>query len=168
MGMFAKSLAAALGAVLITSSAAANCWSDVAYKAAQLREFDTMMMVEALRCRKTAANFVHDYNKFVVASRPALLKANAHLRGHFEKQVGSKQALNAYDNYMTTVANRYGAGTEGLDCSDMGSIVLAALATDGSVEALHQVVAAANMVPTVASQRCTPATVTAVTFAGRP
>lgn len=168
MGMFAKSIAAALGAALFTNAAAASCWSDDAYKAAQLREFDTMMMVEALRCRKTPANFVHHYNTFVVASRPALVKANAHLRGHFEKRHGAKQALNFYDNYMTTVANRYGAGTEGLKCEDMASIVQAAIGTDGSPEALHTIVAAAKMVPSIASERCTQETLTPVTVAARP
>jgi hypothetical protein len=167
MGIFTKTLAAFVATATLAGSANANCWSDAAYKAAQLREFDTMMMVEALRCRKTAANFVHDYNKFVVASRPALLKANAHLRGHFEKSHGVKGALNAYDNYMTTVANRYGAGTEGLNCTDMASVVQAALATDGSPEALHQVVAAANMVPTVASARCAPGAASTVSIAAR-
>lgn len=154
MGIFAQALATAAAIGLMGSSASASCWNDAAYKAAQLREFDTMMMVEALRCRKTAANFVHHYNAFVVASRPALLKANAHLRGHFEKTHGAKQALNAYDNYMTTVANRYGAGTEGLGCDDMGSIVQAALATDGTPEALHAIVEAARMVPSIAGARC--------------
>lgn len=167
MGIITKLLAAAAATAVLTGSADANCWSEAAYKAAQLREFDTMMMVEALRCRKTEANFVHEYNKFVVASRPALLKANASLKGHFEKTVGAKGALNAYDNYMTTVANRYGAGTEGLGCTDMASIVQAALATDGTPEALHQIVAVANMVPTVASARCTQGSPATVSIAAR-
>lgn len=167
MGMFTKTLAAAAATAMLAGTANANCWSDAAYRAAQLREFDTMMMVEALRCRKTAANFVHEYNKFVVASRPALLKANASLKSHFEQAVGAKGALNAYDNYMTTVANRYGAGTEGLSCTDMASIVQAALATDGSPEALHQIVAAANTVPTVASDRCEPGSAGTLSIAAR-
>lgn len=167
MGIFTKTVATAAAMAMLAGSANAGCWSDAAYKAAQLREFDTMMMVEALRCRKTAANFVHHYNAFVVASRPALLRANADLKGHFEKLHGARQALNAYDNYMTTVANRYGAGTEGLDCNDMASVVQAAIATDGSPEALQQVVAAANMVPSIASERCEPTSASSLTIAAR-
>lgn len=167
MGILGKTLAALAASASLVGSANATCWSDKAYQAAQVREFDTMMMVEALRCRKTAANFVHDYNAFVVASRPALLKANAALRSHFAGAVGEKAALSAYDNYMTTVANRYGAGTEGLACADMASIVQAAMATDGSPEALYRVAAAANMVPTIASERCA-TTVATASFAARP
>jgi hypothetical protein len=167
MGILGKSAAALVGSALLAGSAQANCWSDTAYRAAQVRELDTMMMVEALRCRKTAANFVHHYNDYVVASRIALLKANADLRSHFATVVGPKGALSAYDNYMTTVANRYGAGTEGLACEDMASIVQAAIATNGSAEALYQIAVAANMVPTVASNRCA-AVEAPVMIAARP
>jgi hypothetical protein len=167
MGKLGKMLVAAAAVATPASAVDAACWSEAAYKAAQVRELDTMMMVEALRCRKTAANFVHDYNRYVVASRPALLKANADLRTHFAGAVGQKSALNAYDNYMTTVANRYGAGTEGLECADMASIVQAAVATNGSADALYAIAVAANMVPTVASDRCEPGPAGAVTVAAR-
>jgi len=167
MGIITKALAGAVAMAMCAGSANAACWSDAAYKAAQLRELDTMLMVEALRCRKTSANFVETYNRFVVASRPALLKANAALKTHFADEVGQKGALNAYDSYMTTVANRYGAGTEGLACEDMASIVQAALAAGGADSALTQIVEAARMVPSIAGDRCTAETST-ISFAARP
>jgi hypothetical protein len=167
MGIISKGLAAAVATAMCAGSANAACWSEAAYKAAQLRELDTMLMVEALRCRKTSANFVETYNRFVVASRPALLKANAALKTHFTSEVGAKGALNAYDNYMTTVANRYGAGTEGLACEDMASIVEAALAAGGADAALTQIVDAARMIPAIPGERCT-APETTLTFAARP
>ena len=154
MGMINKALGALAATALLAGSAQAGCWTDAAYQAAQVRELDTMLMVEALRCRKTAANFVGEYNRFVQVSRPALLKANADLRAHFAGEVGERGALNAYDNYMTTVANRYGAGTEGLDCTDVASIVRAAAATKGSATALYQVAAAADMRPNIEGRRC--------------
>jgi hypothetical protein len=154
MNFFATAITAATAVAFAAGSANAACWSDAAYKAAQVRELDTMLMVEALRCRKTSANFVHEYNRFVVASRPALLQANAALRGHFARQFGDKGALNAYDNYMTTVANRYGAGTQGLDCNDMASIVRTGLAAKGSAAALHDIAERAQMVPTIRGGRC--------------
>lgn len=160
MGIISKTLATVATVALLGGSANAACWTEAAYKAAQVRELDTMLMVEALRCRKTAANFVASYNDFVVASRPALLQANAALKGHFAEVVGSRGALNAYDNYMTTVANRYGAGTEGLSCTDMASIVQAALAANGSADALHQLAEAARMVPSVEGARCATSSMT--------
>lgn len=154
MHIWKKALATVTGAALLAGSANAACWTDEAYKAAQVRELDTMLMVEALRCRKTAANFVADYNRFVVASRPALIQANAALKGHFARIVGERGALNAYDNYMTTVANRYGAGSEGLDCSDVASMVKAAAAAKGSADELHRLAVRAEMYPAVDGERC--------------
>lgn len=154
MRVLVKMIAAASCAALVAGSAQAACWSDAAYRAAQVRELDTMLMVEALRCRKTPASFLDDYNRFVEASRPALLKANTALKEHFAGEGGERAALDAYDNYMTMVANRYGAGAEGLGCDDMGSIARAVLAGNGSPETLYQIAVAAQMVPTIREARC--------------
>ena len=154
MGILGKALTAVTGVAMLAGSANAACWTDEAYKAAQVRELDTMLMVEALRCRKTVANFVADYNRFVVASRPALIQANATLKGHFARIVGERGALNAYDNYMTTVANRYGAGTEGLNCADVASMVRAASAAKGSADELHRLAVTAQMYPAIDGDRC--------------
>jgi hypothetical protein len=147
MGIITKALGAAATTALLASPANAGCWTDAAYQAAQVRELDTMLMVQALRCRKTSATFLNEYNQFVQTSRPVLLKANAELKAHFG-------GLNAYDNYMTTVANRYGAGTGDLDCDDTASIVRAAVATRGSSDALYRLAADARMEPAIDGARC--------------
>lgn len=152
---------------MLAVPAQAGCWTDAAYHAAQVRELDTMLMVQALRCRKTAANFVAEYNNFVQVSRPALLKANAELRTHFAGEVGERGALNAYDNYMTTVANRYGAGTADLGCEDVASIVRAAAAAGGSADELYRVAAAADMQPAIGGERCAGPVDTPLTIASR-
>ncbi|HEV2568050.1 hypothetical protein [Sphingomonas sp.] len=154
MKIVIKALTAAAAAALCTGSATAACWSDAAYEAAQVRELDTMLMVQALRCRKTNADFVEDYNRFVVASRPALLKANATLKSHFAAEFGERGALNAYDNYMTTVANRYGAGTGDLGCDDVAALVEMALVAKGSPVALSELADMVQMTPTVQGDRC--------------
>lgn len=147
MGILSKAFAAAAATAMLAGSAHAACWTDAAYKAAQVRELDTMLMVEALRCRKTSASFLGNYNRFVQVSRPALVQANAELKTHFG-------GLSAYDNYMTTVANRYGAGTEGLDCRDVGQIVQAGLAAKGSAEGLYQVAVNADVEASISGGRC--------------
>jgi hypothetical protein len=154
MKIVTNALAAVTAAALCATSANAACWSDAAYEAAEVREFDTMLMVQALRCRKTDANFLEAYNRFVVASRPALLKANATLKAHFAGQFGERGALNAYDNYMTTVANRYGAGTDGLGCEDVAAMVQMALAAKGSPAALSELADTVQMTPSVQGDRC--------------
>ena len=147
MGIINKALAAAAATATLASPANAACWTDAAYQAAQVRELDTMLMVQALRCRKTSANFLSSYNRFVEISRPALLQANAELKAHFG-------GLNAYDNYMTTVANRYGAGTGDMDCGDVASVVRAGLAANGSAAKLYQVALNANLEPDLNGSRC--------------
>ena len=160
MGIITKALGAAATTALLASPANAGCWTDAAYQAAQVRELDTMLMVQALRCRKTSANFLSSYNRFVQVSRPALLQANAELKAHFG-------GLNAYDNYMTTVANRYGAGTGDLDCHDTAAIVRAALATKGSSEALYRLAVDAKMEPAIDGSRCRGVTKGALNYASR-
>ncbi|MFD1611345.1 hypothetical protein ACFSCW_05965 [Sphingomonas tabacisoli] len=147
MGIISKAFAAATATAMLAGSANAACWTPAAYQAAQVRELDTMLMVEALRCRKTSASFLGEYNRFVQVSRPALIQANAELKAHFG-------GLNAYDNYMTTVANRYGAGTDGMDCQDVAQVVRAGLAAKGSMDALFQVAERANVEPSVDGGRC--------------
>ena len=160
MGIINKALAAAAAMATLASPANAACWTDAAYQAAQVRELDTMLMVQALRCRKTSATFLNEYNRFVQVSRPALLQANAELKAHFG-------GLNAYDNYMTTVANRYGAGTGDLDCADTASIVRAAVATKGSSQALFRLAADAGMEPAIDGSRCRGVTKTPLNIASR-
>lgn len=145
-------IAAACGAIATPGEAA--CWSSAAYQAAQVRELETMLMVEALRCRRTDANFLPQYNEFVRTSRPALIRVNDTLRGHFASAVGQSRALDAYDDYVTSVANRYGAGTAGLDCEDMASIARAAAGAQGSHEALAELARAADMQPVIPGGRC--------------
>ncbi len=149
-----KGLAVMAACGALATPADATCWSGAAYRAAQVRELDTMMMVEALRCRRTDANFLPAYNAFVRVSRTALIKANDELRAHFATVVGSARALGAYDDYMTTVANRYGAGTAGLDCRDMASIAAAAAEANGSHHALAELAERAEMRPNVPGKRC--------------
>lgn len=149
-----KGIAAAAAAATLAAPAGAACWTNAAWEAAQVRELDTMLMVEALRCRATPANFIPEYNAFVQSSRPALVHANAALRGHFAADVGDKRALDAFDDYVTAVANRYGAGTVGLTCADMASIARAAAAANGSGQALADLARAADMRPVLPGTRC--------------
>jgi hypothetical protein len=155
MTFFAKGAALFAAAAALATPVEAACWSDAAYRAAQVRELDTMLMVEALRCRRTAPDFVSDYNAFVQHSRPALVRVNDELRQHFAANVGAARALDAYDRYVTTVANRYGAGVSGLGCDDMRNILRAAAGAKGALPALIELAEAADMQPALPGARCT-------------
>lgn len=147
---FTRVIAAlALGSVSL-SSAQAACWSDAAVAAAKVRDLETMLMVSALRCRASDNAMLKQYNRFVVRSRAALTEVNQTLRNQFAGSGG----LNAYDRYVTSVANRYGAGADGLSCDDMTSILSAAEAEGGSLAGLARLANDAGVEPRLAGERC--------------
>lgn len=150
----AKGVVTLLALVALAAPAKAGCWTEAAWTAARVRELDTMLMVEALRCRRTSHNFIETYNKFVTTSRPALVRANTTLRAHFATEVGQARALSAFDDYATRVANRYGAGQEGLGCADLASIAEAAAAAAGSGQPLAELAAIADLQPVLPGARC--------------
>lgn len=146
----AAAAALALCAVTTTQSVQAACWSSEAVEAAQVRDMETMLMVSALRCRISGDDFLPRYNEFVRESRAALSSANDTIRSHFAPLGG----LNAYDRYLTSVANRYGAGTEGLGCDDMAAILGAARAERGSYAGLVRLAKAADVRPRLPGSAC--------------
>lgn len=151
MGNFIKStLAAAVLAPVPVTSAQAACWSETAISAAKVRDMETMLMVSALRCRSADPTILPAYNAFVRSSRVALTQVNNTLRRQFADQGG----LNGYDRYVTSIANRYGAGAEGLSCQDMSSILSAAQSESGSLAGLARLATAANVEPVLTGNRC--------------
>ncbi|MBB4641628.1 hypothetical protein [Rhizorhapis suberifaciens] len=150
-------LKAIMGVVIlfsVTPAQAASCWNIQAIEAAQVRDFETMLMVSALRCRNTGVNFLDEYNDFVRSKRTALTQVNDELRAQFEQTLGAKAALNAYDGYVTSLANSYGAGAVGLACSDMQSLTRAANAASPSKAALVTLAQRAGADPRLPGAKC--------------
>jgi hypothetical protein len=145
----------ALAAAMPLAPATANtCWKTAAIEAAQVRDMDMMLMVSALRCRGTAHNFLPAYNRFVQEKRVALTGLNDELRAHFRAQVGPIAGLGAYDDYVTGLANIYGAGVGGLACRDLQSIADAANALPPTRSALLELAAAAGLSARINGARC--------------
>lgn len=146
----------AAGAALAASvpAQAAGCWSEAAYEAAQLRDLDTMLMVATLRCRINDVDFSADYNRFVREKRPILAAANEQLRGQFALAVGKARALDAYDDYVTKIANGYGGGEISMSCADHAALARAAAELPVSRPALIAFAARAGAMPRVPGQRC--------------
>jgi hypothetical protein len=156
-----RSIVIALAATaIIAAPAHAGCWKADQVAAAKVRDLETMLMVSALRCR-AQGNMLARYNKFVVNARAALIQVNDTLRDHFSESVGAGHALNAYDGYVTRVANRYGAGADGLSCDDLSSITDAAVSERPSFEALAALAERAGVQPLLDGGQC------AVTIARR-
>jgi hypothetical protein len=153
---FKRGVAALVLAAVSVTPAQAACWNDAAVSAAKVRDLETMLMVSALRCRAADNAMLKAYNRFVTQSRPALAAVNQTLRDHFAGSGG----LNAYDRYVTAIANRYGAGATGLGCDDMSSILSAAHAEGGSLAGLTRLANDAGVAPKLGGERC--ATTTAL------
>ncbi|WP_375197500.1 hypothetical protein [Sphingobium sp.] len=150
-----KLIAAALAATMpLAPATAATCWKQTAVEAAQIRDFEMMLMVSALRCRGTENNFLSSYNRLIREKREALTQVNDELREHFRDATGPVGALSAYDNYVTGLANIYGAGADGLACRDLQSITDAANALPSTRSALLELADAAGITPHLSGARC--------------
>lgn len=125
---------------LAATPSLAACWGTQALSAAKVREFETMLMVSALRCRSGQENFLARYNQFVREARPALARANITLRGQFVADHGARGGLLAYDAFVTSLANRYGA--TGPSCLEASKMVNAALAARGNIAQLERLASA--------------------------
>ena len=113
-----------------------------------------MIMVSSLRCRLKGDNFISSYNHFIRSHRTTLTEANDRLRTHFAASVGAGQALNAYDRYVTGIANRYGGGAAGLGCEDVEDILQSAQKHGSSLDHLDRVAAQAGVEPQMQGGRC--------------
>jgi hypothetical protein len=144
-------VAALLVAIAVPAgSVQAACWPDASVTAAKIRDMETMLMVASLRCKASGNALLGQYNRFVRQSRPTLTRVNDQLRAQFAPAGG----LNAYDRYVTSIANRYGAGAEGLTCNDMASILSAANAESGSYAGLARLANDAGVEPRLTDRRC--------------
>jgi hypothetical protein len=151
-GKVGKICGAAVAATMfVAAPAQAACWEAASVDAAKVRDLETMMMVSALRCRISGHDFLSKYNRFVRESRPALTQANDKLRAHF---VSAGTGLNGYDRYVTSLANRYGAGADGLSCRDMSSIVDAAIDDENSFDNLLRLAERADAQPVLNGGLC--------------
>lgn len=162
--LLTRSIAAYL-AVVLPAAAHADCWRTETVRAAMVRDLDTMLMVGALRCRAHPDAYHDRYNAFVDQSRTALAQANEHLRNHFRRSVGYRAAVEAYDVYTTKVANRYGAGAEGLGCSDLASVVAAMAAEKPHYEALAALAERAKIDALIDGEPCDALVIAAPTVA---
>jgi hypothetical protein len=139
---------------IVAAPAHATCWRADEVAAAKVRDLDTMLMVSSLRCRLQDSAMVARYNAFVTKNRVPLTEANVVLRARFAGLVGKAAALNAYDKYITRVANRYGAGADGLSCADFASLTDAALSEVPNLGALTALAERAGTQPVMDDAAC--------------
>lgn len=127
---------ALIGSTLAAGQVQAACWTPKEVEAAQIRTLDTMLMVASLGCRTWSGDVARSYNSFVDQNRGTLLEANAVLRDHFANEFGRVDAAQAYDEYVTRVANRFGGGVAGFDCGDFAELADQAITEGGTAGSL--------------------------------
>jgi hypothetical protein len=94
------------------SQADDGCWRKRELEAAQVRAFQTMLMVGALRCRRYYQPAADAYNWFVERQRDRLKGHVKTLERHFERQDGEEAAA-ANDRFNTALANQYSRRFDG-------------------------------------------------------
>ena len=104
----AAAVAAFLSTFLMSAEAAARspCWSGDERDSAQVRAFQTMLMVGALKCRIRQPAVAKAYNRFVDGQRGRLKRHDKILGKHFQREHGDS-ARAAFDRYNTVLANQY-------------------------------------------------------------
>jgi hypothetical protein len=95
--------------LLASPALAENCWYPHEAKAAQLRDFQTMLMVGTLQCKGVSQSSIELYNGFVSKQRGSLDANNYILKARFMRESGIEGGRVAYDEYVTGLANAQAA-----------------------------------------------------------
>jgi hypothetical protein len=140
-----------------SSQAMAGCWAQQAVEAAQVRNFETMLMVATLRCQIKGMDLSGDYNRFIRDKRAVLTGINDELRARFAAQgLGSKAALDAYDRYVTSLANSFGSGEGQRSCVEFKELMGAANKISASRAALLDLAVRSGSDPVRGTDQCAP------------
>ena len=134
--MLAFSAAAALIAGQ-PAQAAMGCWDQQPAAAARVRDFQSRLMVAALRCRAMGVDVLAAYNDFVRQNRSALQAENSLIHAQFDTGYGA-QSETYYDRFTTSLANRYGGdATNAQICDDTAWAAQQGAAAAGDVSKLR-------------------------------
>jgi hypothetical protein len=132
-----KALVGLCAALLVTAPAQSACWSSEHLTAARVRDLQTWLMVETLRCQVMHFDLSGDYNGFLRANRSAIGDANDRLKHFFITADGPVFGQQSYDRFTTRLANAYGAGHTGAEsCEQARAVAREAAMMDNSAEGL--------------------------------
>ncbi|MBT2187773.1 hypothetical protein [Sphingobium nicotianae] len=135
---------------------AQRCWNQTLVEAAQVKEYDVMLMVATLRCQAKGVDFSSTYNSFVLTHKPILKAVGDEMIRELNTSLGGKAALKAYDSMSVTMANKYGRGIDGLECSDFQIMLTEAQASRSTRADLLALAQRAGADPVLPAPRCAP------------
>lgn len=150
---------AACAALLMTAPAQSACWSADPVQAARVRDLQTYLMVEALRCQMIGFDLTPEYNAFLRGNRTMLGATNDRLKAFFISADGPVFGQQAYDRFTTTLANAYGAArTNAETCATARSTASEAALMDNSSEGLLMIAERQGLAPSLPGGQCGQAT----------
>jgi hypothetical protein len=135
----AAAAAAATAGAAPAQAAAMSCWNESQVAAARVRDLQSRLMVDALRCRAYGIDILGAYNEFVRSNRATIQAANTVILGQFTRSFGPG-GQSEYDRFTTALANEYGgAATSGESCAEAASLAAEAVAANGDVQRLVEI-----------------------------
>jgi hypothetical protein len=156
--MGGKVFSAACAALLITAPVQSACWSSDHVQDARLRNLQTYLMVETLRCQIIGFDLTPEYNRFLRSNRSVIGRTNDHLKAYFISANGPVFGQQAYDRFTTTLANAYGASrTNSETCADARSAASEAALMDNDSEGLLMIAERQGLAPNLPGGQCSQA-----------
>lgn len=150
-----KLICAATAALAIVTPANAACWTVEHADAARVRDLQTFLMVETLRCSAIGFNISRQYNAFVRGNRGAIGQANDKLKAFFIKSSGPVYGQSAYDRFTTRLANTYGASPTDADtCDSARSVADEAALMENNSEGLMMIADRQGLDPALPGGLC--------------
>ena len=144
-------LATSLG----SAANAATCWQAEPASAARIRDLQTFLMVETLRCQVMGYNLTSEYNAFVKGNRTALGNANNSLKAFFIRADGPVYGQSSYDRFTTSLANAYGSSrTNAESCGSARAVAQEAALMSNSSEGLLMIADRQALAPNLPGGRC--------------
>lgn len=149
----------------VPAQAAMSCWNETEVSAARVRDLQSRLMVDALRCRAYGIDILGAYNEFVRSNRGTIQQANALLLAQFSRGFG-RAGQTEYDRFTTALANSYGGDeTSGERCAESASVAAEAVAAGGDVQRLVEIEQRFGPAPSLPGGQC-PASFETAAFGG--
>jgi len=107
----------------VAAAGEAQCWQSYEIEAARVRDLQVMLMLGSLKCRATNSEIAGKYDKFYEKTGP-LDKYNNALKLHFMRENGISGGQDAYNDFITRLANSHSVGMQSAGFCQMADTLL--------------------------------------------
>lgn len=107
----------------VAAAGEAQCWQSYEIEAARVRDLQVMLMLGSLKCRATNSEITGKYDKFYEKTGQ-LDKYNNALKLHFMRENGISGGQDAYNDFITRLANSHSVGMQSAGFCQMADTLL--------------------------------------------